>query len=1806
MSALENDPKKFSDFLKVLFVTIDFNDYNLTILESLNLSSSILSFIVRFDKSDTDILNIYMKFLERGCTNKSFYKFIGFLQTNIETFDFAFIEKLLTLSLVHQPKLSRGWWLTDILDDQQITLNIKQKDLLKTGLSVIFDFSVDEETVSSDLDFPIIWVSSDLFPEDGLLVSISLSLHTFNLYLIHKKQPVKSHQVLVREFPHQTFFAGISIEVIDKSCSVTIACRESPYSTKRFELPTSNFFPENSTMSFGYFNLGVNSGKPFKPDCFCFKRFVGRLGQIDVLSYLRNLPVFPKNTSLFGDVHQNVYLEHPKKYIFSIVPRNESVGITQNASRSVSFTVNGVHAYETPHFTATLEHNGGGLLWLFFAQSIFDKLSNKTIEPTQVVISILEAMYLASMSIIKAYLCLERTCYSNSEIFFDVFHYFLYLHNISAVVPTSKIIDGLFDNIGLTVKVSRGSKEINWQPFLDLLTCPIVWSDFSFDIQALRMQSICDYLAYCQENASLRQLPLDRMLCYLHRVASSTLPCLKKSQLFEPLFKIFTHILLTAKSFEPLKLFCEYFLANEDPNIDAMAVSVLTKLFKTKTEKHGSRLTLFTKVPFVVLIEKFMARNNVHVMQALCDFTICLIDNNMLTTIIPLNIFRCWFFKLLTHLHCCESSVYKLSDAIIKRLSKIKIDSSAVADQVIQVFVWSLLLFYRLPIKSRLLLFKKLIKICEKSPNFISRMVNLDYFEILMTVPIWRSIPCVVFSHLNSENSILCVKNEGVGHTHHCSYDFECSKIESRISANTIIEKIASVHLSFYLDHFKPFEFLMSPILTCELIGERALFLPCWIAKLRMLNIYLRHLSTFSPSKALQAREQKNVDLSVGVIEGAAFLLLEVASQDMGLLSDDQHDLLQDCILFLGLTITTHVSFSQQHHCLPLIIVLRLFNFASPVLISSFSDTLEKAIDLCTPTLFHICATLSVLHKIYYRFVEAPSLLLPLRILIEKILIKHCNLIRNAGIGSPLPTSPRGSYTENTLDTIHIKSEQGSIYFDKDAWQQILVRSEEHPLIICWLSNPSHRFEEMRCVLSTTFIEFRNFIKAELSSFNKKQPQSTVEEIVSNLNSSALKRLSTAQIRWNIYQLTSANALGANSTSPLTASTFLGAFYHPSLYSFYMPFDPKSYFSDYHSMMRHFVAAEYFQFKTPLTRSSNFQPISCRLLYLRERFAGDITLCDNTIYFSERINALPHHRDSIICVTVHMTHFDIVELYYSPGIDCFLLEFFMRNGTSCYFELSDKLSLDFVVNFVCSRWPKIKVCSYLSAISELIKAQMDWNAETLTSFDYLKRLNMLYNRSFHSDFPIVFPKTNQISLEPTIVLPKNYISVFQNIEPMASMLGWQKDVSDSGNNERLFDPCACLHELYAFFQSEELHSLIPSFVDAHFGQIFPNSPDRTSPSVTSSTESGISTQTLVSSKNEMSTSVSTDKWLLDKEFTFDLAKNKTIIDISLVALNEKGLPYYSLVVLTEYFVSRHIIRPNEGTYSFSGFLSYVMGMGSLAKYTITQQYRINLVPGISNIVSKSQFIYTNTLIAQNSACFVALAGFLDNSLAICTPQGALSLLHHHSDLVTSVDIEGEGQLVVSGSRDGVCCFWDLNNQDYRSGSELRRIISNPVLNFYGHTDPIVSIKLNLDSQLVCSCDEGHLFLAHSLKTGLPVYRSDFSLHESSPIFFSTFDFLSIFVLAFFRFDNSTKVKKLSCFGGSVSEITIQHRLTSYAILPEFLLLIFDKRDFEVHIHNHDLSRPIFTHHFEIDIEWIFAFSPPIRLFFFRSQDFQIF
>ncbi|KAF0992741.1 hypothetical protein HZS_6636 [Henneguya salminicola] len=1321
------------------------------------------------------------------------------------------------------------------------------------------------------------------------------------------------------------------------------------------------------------------------------------------------------------------------------------------------------------------------------------------------VTNLIEELVLSFLSMLKYYATKTRLTPKDPKLYINIFHYLLFSYKGNNYCMTSKVLEFLNNNIGFKISQKSTLGNSAWMPFFDLLMSPIIWSQFNYDIQAVRMQIICGYMANNMTDTTLTPLPINNILYYMQDINESILKLCHKSEILEPIFKIYTHILQNSKDVVSFEIFYEYFMINNNETLDILAIKCFEQII-LKGKIREKELPLASR-----LIKKFMQLKSDCGVKRTIDFIIELLKNSSPSITVAENTIIGWFCSLLMNLSLSEEILFYLVDNIFLLISNSKTDSGFTNKWLTKIILWSLLLCQKMSLSHRQLLVSRFLKIIEENSSLILHMISIDYLEILLNVPFWNGIHTSLFNILRQyvkDNDVSSSQSQDLQIIPYPSLAF--GKIDDIFKATTIVQQISAIHLKIYIKHSRPFEFLISPIFYSEVLGANSLFLSFWHIKLTIINIYLRHFYSLNNDKLRKNKEAIELEICIRLIEIAAFIILELASHNLENITDQQIDLLEDCINLLSLAICKHLTFSQQHLHIPLLIVLRFINFGGPKIIASFCSFVEKMLNLCNPTLFHICATISILYKKHQNPKNDQTCNYTLFVLVQKILDKYTNIFHNAGIGLLTPGSQL-NHTSCDINNIVVGNNGGCVYFNKKVWNQIIVRAEEHPLMICWLSSPSVLCEQIRPFTSNLLAEFIGCLEQEtLRFFHNDEVRDLTTIYYSRLYSSVFMNFSDTIMFWKLYSTDIYEVLVDSKSDKFKKNFFLHNFYHPSIDNFIFPYNTRGVFKDFRFFKKYCCVAEYYlnyqSTEKFLSFDSTYMKFEerCSLVYMGESFKGDLFIKNTTIYFLELINSPIYETDLFLHLNIKINIQDIRMIYYTPTLDaCWSVEIFNKNGSSYLFNILNKNYLDFIVNLINTASSPILIFSHIMSISQILKSQMEWLDKTIDNFTYVLNLNTFYNHSFHSlSYPMLLPDLCCKNDENVFELPQIYFDLFKNYQPFLKF----HDISNPSQLEHSSsaqDPIFSIIKLYEFIFSKETTKLIPAFVDKVFGKMSKKEMEK-----------NISNNSVDVSLTELSFNSEKYPFNQTNDYKITVIHEQPFCILNIMAISvgmpfdaENNLPYYYIILVTDTHLYRYTLTQKRWWQQLSGFLSFTLDPSN---YLLTLISKVSIIFPISKCSTDSKHLSTNfCILKQNTSLIVVLAGFGDTHLLVYDTHSLVAILEYHLDVITCVDIDTSGKVIVSGSKDGICCEWNII-EDYKKTSSASQISTKlkPNQLLLGHSDSIIDIKYIDENQSVFSYDTQNLLFIHCLKSGLLVKTLSFNQLICLSVDISVFQYLS--------------------------------------------------------------------------------------------------
>lgn len=124
--------------------------------------------------------------------------------------------------------------------------------------------------------------------------------------------------------------------------------------------------------------------------------------------------------------------------------------------------------------------------------------------------------------------------------------------------------------------------------------------------------------------------------------------------------------------------------------------------------------------------------------------------------------------------------------------------------------------------------------------------------------------------------------------------------------------------------------------------------------------------------------------------------------------------------------------------------------------------------------------------------------------------------------------------------------------------------------------------------------------------------------------------------------------------------------------------------------------------------------------------------------------------------------------------------------------------------------------------------------------------------------------------------------------------------------------------------------------------------------------------------------------------------------------------------------------------------------------------------------SSSINITSRLFAVSHDGKFIFSGGHWDYSLCVYSllKSKTISSMVYHTDVITCLALDSRGYIIVTGSRDTTCVIWYLSSTDQRWAVNINdqdtTSIITPETVLYGHTDEITSICVSSDLDLVVS------------------------------------------------------------------------------------------------------------------------------------------
>ncbi|KAF1745514.1 hypothetical protein MXB_3945 [Myxobolus squamalis] len=784
----------------------------------------------------------------------------------------------------------------------------------------------------------------------------------------------------------------LSVHILNNMLRMGLSVGEKLIESEYFENPIKNFSLNNPSFVFGYyphFDLSIKGVDKNNRS----RNFVGKIGKIHILENFSSLDHFwnpgllqNESNQKFDHITLNSRFQKSKLICFApgIDHRNGSV-----------------YHHKSVHFNYYFDNYGGALIWLVFLDSL---ILNKTCDFNAYEVhekEIIEQLSMCYLNLTTNYISKTRFLTSDLTLVIHIYHYFLYLHRRCSLIMTQNVIEFFNNNIDLSIKLSNSS---TFSPFYYLLISPIIWSDFPFETQTLRMEIICEINENSIGTNNIFPIPIDNMLCYIDQVNNSLLSPAHKKEIFISIFNIFFHILVNSITIESLQSFYNYFInQGVSSSFDIMTLDLIFKFSNEKSMLKSTEILLMS-----CLISKIMLHSthlNLKIIsRVFIDFLHCPVFDQLF----PGDVIIGWFCLLIMDNSCLDLDIYFLVDAIFTFFLNSKFDCSNSENWNVKLLIWSFTLTQRISLKHRISLITKFFKLLEKTKMIKFRIVSVNFVDIILTTLLLKEIPVLFLSSLKQDFQYhkLSVSEENKQKCSSSSCEFDSDKFNDIFKATTVIQQIVSVFLTIYLHHQKPFEFLMFPIFISEIFGSSSMFFDCWCVKISIIYSYLRHFYHLDSEKTNMTHESIHIDIF-------------------------------------------------------------------------------RCLNLCKPTLFHICSVISLLYRAYHNSKIEKLTEKILIFTIERIVKNYCSLFQNAGIGSQKFSSSTSCDAETAINNIAVDNNGDTLNFDARTWKQVLAWSDEHPLIICWLSNPSLLCESLRKLIRSQVVSSSVCIKKPNNSQTK-------------------------------------------------------------------------------------------------------------------------------------------------------------------------------------------------------------------------------------------------------------------------------------------------------------------------------------------------------------------------------------------------------------------------------------------------------------------------------------------------------------------------------------------------------------------------------------------------------------------------------------------------------------------------------------------------------------------------------------------------
>ncbi|KII74467.1 hypothetical protein RF11_15420 [Thelohanellus kitauei] len=1004
------------------------------------------------------------------------------------------------------------------------------------------------------------------------------------------------------------------------------------------------------------------------------------------------------------------------------------------------------------------------------------------------------------------------------------------------------------------------------------------------------------------------------------------------------------------------------------------------------------------------------------------------------------------------------------------------------------VITWLLFLLQNTSLINRHNIINKYAKIIQKS-NVISLLAEQPFTEFLIHISLWKNSPIPIWDAIYTCTEISklygSVKNE------ENMLPFSNKNIKDIMHANTIYQSIASIYLSFYLDNSENFECLMCPIFLMEILGTNSLFFPSHIAKISILDIYLRHVySLETKSKSYNWSTESNI--CIRIVEISAFILMEISSLNLREVSDVEIDQIQECIKFVELNIDKHVPFSTQHSLIPLIIILKFIFSGVSKIINAFCNLLEHALSICHVTLNEICASISTLYIVYQNQQTDSSSKHVICLSISKLLKKYINIFQNCGLGSlqPITNEDKGC----DLTKISIKNDTGMIYFDINAWRQIVVWSEEHPLFLNWITKPMHQNEKLRQQVSIKYMDFISFIESTTSDFfidpNK---LNAINQSFHQRMFEKSKDLRSVSYSWNEWAQKFCDSFKLNFLTFKNKHLFVLFPHHPLIvpFSIEIPYDYRTSDNFYKNLLmienecgveksnrEDNLVDENVKFKTTNT---------CTLIYFGVSILGEISCYENRLLFRESLDNIKTYEEMTSYVVVDLKFEDIQYVYENRENDIEqIVEFYMKNGSSYFLKYNDKKFGISLQTHLGKSYSNIRCYNSVNTASSL-KRNLDlWQDSLITNFTYFLNINMLCGKSFHLPSKMIcLPQNEAINTTITPVFPLIYKQIFTHVLPFS--------LNDYDECVKSKDPLLSTLDFQKIFQSEMIKENIKKFYNNNF-----NDSEK------------------VLDPNLMNFDM---KMIIVSDVPNKPYENINFTEITLASQfrlqNHEICPFtffrskitdscFKILFFRDRAISTYLVAP-ASKYPMSTLINYLSGSDSAYSFTFNDSFQMNWT--LSEIYVQKNTQWSNVKIVKKiDDSRLIVGGLMDNSLILIDSNQVKAILFYHTDVVTSIECNSDTSLIFSGANDGTLCIWDIKSITSVK-SKFPIIIEKPLKIIYGHSHSITSIRYHEQFKCVASLDSNLRLQFHSILSGLSFSNTDFMDLSCKKIIFSACDYI---------------------------------------------------------------------------------------------------